>query len=109
MSISRSGGRARILAWDPDTLFLTHFGPYNGARTHFQELMDRLVEWNRIALRLVNDETLSEEERERRFIDEVLLELRRAVGVQEAEQYSRAGSIAYSYQGLARYWRKKAR
>ena len=23
----------RILAWDPDTLFLTHFGPFRGART----------------------------------------------------------------------------
>jgi len=27
---------ARILAWDPDTLFLTHFGPFHGARLQFQ-------------------------------------------------------------------------
>ena len=40
---------ARILEWDPDTLFLTHFGPFHGARTHFQEMMDRLVEWSRVA------------------------------------------------------------
>jgi len=100
---------ARILEWDPDTLFLTHFGPFNGARMHFQELMDRMVEWSRAALRLVNDESLSEEEREARFVADAVQELRRAVGVQEAERYSRAGSIAYSWQGLARYWRKKAR
>jgi len=99
---------ARILDWDPDTLFLTHFGPFNGARMHFQELMDRMVEWSRAALRLVNDESLSEEEREARFVADAVQELRRAVGVQEAERYSRAGSIAYSWQGLARYWRKKA-
>jgi glyoxylase-like metal-dependent hydrolase (beta-lactamase superfamily II) len=98
----------RILAWDPDTLFLTHFGPFNGARQHFQELMDRLVAWSRVARRLVTDPSLSEEEREQRFVAEAVEDLRRAVGVADAEQYSRAGSIAYSWQGLARYWRKRA-
>ena len=33
----------RILAWDPDTLFLTHFGPFHGARPHFQGLFERLA------------------------------------------------------------------
>ena len=98
---------ARILAWDPDTLFLTHFGPFNGARLHFQELMDRLVQWSQAARRLVSDQALAEEERERRFVAEAVQDLRRIVGVADAEQYSRAGSIAYSWQGLARYWRKK--
>ncbi len=98
---------ARILEWDPDTLFLTHFGPFNGARLHFQELMDRLVQWSQVARRMVNDSTLSEDEREQRFVAEAVQDLRRAVGVAEAEQYSRAGSIAYSWQGLARYWQKK--
>ena len=36
----------RILAWDPDTLFLTHFGPFRGVRPHFQELFDRLDAWS---------------------------------------------------------------
>jgi glyoxylase-like metal-dependent hydrolase (beta-lactamase superfamily II) len=98
---------ARILEWDPDTLFLTHFGPYHGARMHFQEMMDGLVAWSRIARRFVDDQSLSDEERERGFVAEALQDLKRAVGVQEAEQYTRAGSIAYSWQGLARYWRKK--
>jgi glyoxylase-like metal-dependent hydrolase (beta-lactamase superfamily II) len=98
---------ARILEWDPDTLFLTHFGPFHGARTHFQEMMDRLVEWSRTARRLVSDESLSEEQRQERFVAEAVQDLRRVVGVQDAEQYSRAGSIAYSWQGLSRYWRKK--
>jgi glyoxylase-like metal-dependent hydrolase (beta-lactamase superfamily II) len=99
---------ARILQWDPDTLFLTHFGPFNGARLHFQELMDRLVQWSQAARRLVNDSTLSDDEREQRFVAEAVQDLRRVVGVAEAEQYSRAGSIAYSWQGLGRYWRKQS-
>ena len=99
---------AKILGWEPDTLFLTHFGPFNGARQHFHELMSRMDEWGRTARRLVLDERLTEEEREQQFVAEALLDLRRIVGVADAEQYSRAGSIAYSWQGLARYWRKRA-
>ena len=98
---------SRILAWDPDTLFLTHFGPYNGARLHFQAMMARLLEWSRVARRLLADGSLSDAEREQRFIAEAVLDLRRAVGVADAERYSRAGSIAYSWQGLVRYWRKR--
>jgi glyoxylase-like metal-dependent hydrolase (beta-lactamase superfamily II) len=97
----------RILAWAPDTLFLTHFGPFHGARPHFQQLMERLAEWTRIVRRLVANATVTEEEREARFVREATEELHRRVGPAEAELYVRAGSLAYSWQGLARYWRKK--
>jgi hypothetical protein len=30
------------------------------------------------------------------------------VGEQEAEKYSRAGRLDYSWQGLSRYWMKKS-
>ena len=104
-----AGARARTASsrWDPDTLFLTHFGPFNGARPHFQELMDRLAEWSRIVRRLVADD-LTEEQRRgavRRGSAPGSAARRRGA---EAEQYSRAGSLAYSWQGLARYWRKRA-
>ena len=55
---------AKILSWEPDTLFLTHFGPFNGARQHFHEMTSRLDEWSRAARRLVADEHLTEEQRE---------------------------------------------
>jgi glyoxylase-like metal-dependent hydrolase (beta-lactamase superfamily II) len=97
----------RILAWDPDTLFLTHFGPYRGARPHFQELMARISDWSAIAVRLLGDGSLSDEERQDRFVEEVLRDLRRTVGDQEASLYSRAGRLDYSWQGLARYWRRR--
>ena len=99
---------AQILGWDPDTLFLTHFGPFHGARQHFEEMMSRLDEWSRAARRLVADAGLTEEEQEQQFVAAALLDLRRIVGVADAEQYSRAGSISYSWQGLARYWRKRS-
>jgi glyoxylase-like metal-dependent hydrolase (beta-lactamase superfamily II) len=97
----------RILSWDPDTLFLTHFGPFHGARVHFQELFARLQAWNAIVRRLVADSSLDEEGRAQAFVDEALLDLKRTVGPQQAEQYNRAGRLDYSWQGLSRYWRKK--
>ncbi len=98
----------RILAWDPDTLFLTHFGPWHGARLHYQELMDRLAEWSRLVRRLLADATLSDDDRQSRFVDDVLRDMRRVMGDFAAEQYNRAGRLDYSYQGLARYWRKRS-
>ncbi len=97
----------RILAWDPDTLFLTHFGPFRGARTHFQELFERLDSWSGLVRRLLADASIDDQERERRFVDESRQELRRTVGEGEAEQYNRAGRLDYSWQGLARYWRNR--
>jgi glyoxylase-like metal-dependent hydrolase (beta-lactamase superfamily II) len=99
----------RILRWDPDTLFLTHFGPFHGARLHFHQLRENIESWSRIVRRLVADQARSEEQRQDAFVDEALRELRRAVGEQEADQYGRAGRLDYSWQGLSRYWRKHDR
>ena len=97
----------RILAWDPDTLFLTHFGPFHGARLHFTDLADRLALWSRVVRRLIADTTLDDAGRGQAFVREAMLELRRNVGEVEAEKYSRAGRLDYSWQGLARYWTKR--
>jgi glyoxylase-like metal-dependent hydrolase (beta-lactamase superfamily II) len=97
----------RILAWDPDTLFLTHFGPFHGARVHFQEMFTRLQAWSAIVRRLIADTSRDDDNRLQAFVDEALLDLRRKVGDQQAEQYNRAGRLDYSWQGLSRYWKKK--
>ena len=97
----------RILSWDPDTLFLTHFGPFHGARIHFQEMTQRLDAWSRIVRRLLADGSLDDEQRLQAFMNEALLDLKRKVGEPEAERYSRAGRLDYSWQGLSRYWKKK--
>ena len=106
LEVWRESGQ-RILAWDPETLFLTHFGPFHGARVHFQELFSRLDDWSAIARRLLADASMTDEGREHRFVDEAMQDLKRTVGETEAARYSRAGRLDYSWQGLARYWRKK--
>jgi glyoxylase-like metal-dependent hydrolase (beta-lactamase superfamily II) len=98
----------KILAWDPDTLFLTHFGPVHGARQHMQAMFENMAEWSRIVRRLLADPSLDDARRQERFTDEAALMLRQRVGESEAEGYMRAGGLNYSYQGLARYWRRRA-
>jgi hypothetical protein len=97
-----------IMGWQPDTLFLTHFGPHAGVRPHFQQLFDRIDTWSSLVRRLLADESIDDAERERRFVEEGRADIRRAVGEVEADHYSRAGRLDYSWQGLARYWRKRA-
>ena len=102
----RESGR-RILAWDPDTLFVTHFGPYQGARQQFDALFAHIDEWSRIVRRLLADGSKDDAARERAFVEAALGELRRKLGEDEAQLYVAAGGLNYSWQGLARYWRKR--
>jgi glyoxylase-like metal-dependent hydrolase (beta-lactamase superfamily II) len=98
----------KILAWEPDTLFLTHFGPYHGARQHLQAMFDTLVNWSHSVRRLLADPSATDEDRQTRFVDEAFQDLRRRLGEAEAVDYTKAGGLNVSYQGLARYWRKRA-
>ena len=97
----------KILAWDPDTLFLTHFGPHSGPRQHFQNMFENMEAWSSIVRRLLADRSVSDEERLQRFTEEAYFDLMRRVGEAEAADYTKAGGLNYSYQGLARYWRKQ--
>jgi glyoxylase-like metal-dependent hydrolase (beta-lactamase superfamily II) len=99
----------KILAWDPDTLFLTHFGPHHGARQHFQAMFENIDTWSRIVRRLLADASVpNDEDRQKRFADEAFRDLRQRVGEGEALDYTKAGGLNYSWQGLARYWRKRS-
>jgi len=97
----------RILAWDPDTLFVTHFGPFHGARQHFQAMFENIESWSRTVRRLLADAAATDDERQKRFVDETFLDLTRCVGESEAADYTKAGGLGYSWQGLARCWRKR--
>jgi hypothetical protein len=101
------GSVERILAWDAQQLFLTHFGPYGGVRAHLEQLLERLDSWSAIVNRLLLDGSLDDAQREQMFVDEATFDLRRVVGDAQAALYGRAGRLDYSWQGLSRYWRKR--
>lgn len=96
----------RILAWHPDQIFLTHFGPQPAPRVHFNDLWTRMEDWSRRVRALIGRPG-SDEDRARLFMDEVMLELTRASGRTEALGYASAGRFDFSWSGLARYWRKR--
>jgi glyoxylase-like metal-dependent hydrolase (beta-lactamase superfamily II) len=96
----------RILAWNPDVLFLTHFGPQPSPRVHFGDLWARMDDWSR-RVRASLEKPGTDDERARQFTTEVLDDLARATSRQEAERYTAAGRFDLSWAGLARYWRKK--
>jgi glyoxylase-like metal-dependent hydrolase (beta-lactamase superfamily II) len=97
-----------ILRWNPETLFLTHFGPQSGARGHFQALWRELDSWSvRVKASLVRTE-LDDEARARLFTDEVMADLERRTSATEALSYTHAARLDFSWTGLARYWRKQA-
>jgi glyoxylase-like metal-dependent hydrolase (beta-lactamase superfamily II) len=96
----------RILGWNADVLFLTHFGPQRSPRGHMQDLWVRMDDWSR-RVRASLDTPGTDEARAAAFVDEVTADLVRSVGRVEAQGYARAGRFDFSWSGLARYWRKK--
>lgn len=97
---------ARILDWNPDVLFLTHFGPQRAPRVHFSDMWARMEDWSR-RVKASLERPGTDDERARRFTEEVMDDLARATSRHEAEAYSSAGRFDFSWAGLARYWRKR--
>jgi glyoxylase-like metal-dependent hydrolase (beta-lactamase superfamily II) len=98
---------ARIAAWHPETVFLTHFGPYAPVAAHLTEMADHLeLTSGLVKASLAREGT--DEAREDWFRDELRRELRRRMTQSEAHAYEVAGRFDLSWRGLARYWRKKA-
>lgn len=96
----------RILAWHPDTLFLTHFGPQPSPRVHFGDFWTRMDAWSsRIQGQL--QQPGDDASRAETFGREVRDELARATSPAEAQAYEHAGRFDFSWSGLARYWRKR--
>jgi glyoxylase-like metal-dependent hydrolase (beta-lactamase superfamily II) len=95
-----------ILAWDPDVLFLTHFGPQRAPRVHFQDLWTRMDDWSE-RVKATPATAGTDEERSAKFVKDVVAELQRATSPAEAEAYAWAARFDFSWTGLARYWRRK--
>lgn len=97
----------RILAWQPETLFLTHFGPSAPPAPHLEELLERLrraAAIARSALETGGDET----GQTARFVREMRMEMRRHMSGAEVRSAELAVPLDHCYLGLSRYWRKRA-
>lgn len=93
--------------WRPSSLVLTHFGVVDDPSEHlrqFRGVLARQADFVRATL----DFDGTDEERIRRFTDEMRSDARRALSEEEAKSTEAAAAFDQLWLGLARYWRKKA-
>jgi glyoxylase-like metal-dependent hydrolase (beta-lactamase superfamily II) len=102
-----AASRARILAWQPETIFVTHFGPYDDVRVHLATLEEQLAEMSRL-VRATLAEDGTDDDRMARFAERLHRSLRVRVSEAVAREYERAAPFWLCWLGLARYWRKRA-
>lgn len=96
-----------IDAWQPVSLFLTHFGVVTGAKAHLARFRDTLAaqaEAVRQSLTAGN----TDEARTQAFIEQMRREVRKAMPEHEARAMELAAPFDQLWQGLARYWAKQA-
>lgn len=92
--------------WRASTLFLTHFGPVTDVADHFRRfrvVLDATA--RRVKATLAGDE--ADDERIKRFVEEMRMEVRRAMPEEDAVKMEMSAPFAQLWQGLARYWRKR--
>jgi glyoxylase-like metal-dependent hydrolase (beta-lactamase superfamily II) len=97
---------ATIDAWQPVSLFLTHFGGITAARAHlarFRTTLRSQAEAVRAAMKAGG----TEEEKIRRFVDHMRTEARKELPERDARATELAAPFDQLWQGLARYWQKK--
>lgn len=97
---------ARILAWQPEALFLTHFGPVTPVAAHVAQLLDRLDVMEQLARQLLADAALSDAEREARFVEELRRIFRQQLSETELHRLELAVPFGMCWGGLARALRR---
>ena len=97
---------AKIREWKPETVFITHFGPYGGAAQHLDHIETSLGDVAEMARRAIQTD-LSDEAKYERFKADVVAYVRGAVDEQEMRPLEFVGPLEFNWRGLVRYWKKK--
>jgi len=94
-----------IDAWQPVSLFLTHFGAVGNAKAHLARFRETLT-WQAEAVRESLAAGNTDEERTRVFVEQLRRDVRKAMPEHEARATELAAPFDQLWQGLARYWSK---
>ena len=97
-----------IESWNPERLFLTHFGYIENPVQHIELYRDRLRDWAALTQKLLGSFP-DQDAAEHQFIAEIIKEIRADLPSDAAEHYIFNGGLGLSWRGLARYFRKKAK
>ena len=97
----------KIEAWKPRALVLTHFGVVDDVVEHLRNFRGVLARQAALVREtLASDGT--DEERIRRFVEDMRADAKRRLSADDASATEAAAAFDQLWQGLARYWRKKA-
>jgi glyoxylase-like metal-dependent hydrolase (beta-lactamase superfamily II) len=96
-----------IEAWRPTALVLTHFGTVENVSDHLRQFRSVLARSAALVRETLASEA-TDEERIRRYVEEMRRDARRVLSSQDAESTEAAAAFDQLWQGLARYWRKRA-
>jgi len=96
----------RIEAWQPVSLFLTHFGPVTPARAHLARFRI-VVSEAAAAARDLLAQGGSDEELAQKFAERMRKDVRKSLSENEARASELAAPFDQLFQGLQRYWQKK--
>jgi glyoxylase-like metal-dependent hydrolase (beta-lactamase superfamily II) len=88
----------KVASWNPQSLCLTHFGQVTDVADHL----------HRIRCALADSADSARMDGEERFIARIESELTRVTDPATMESFEQAAPPDQLYQGLARYWRKRA-
>lgn len=100
------GSVARIEAWSPQTIFLTHFGPVHDPSPHLRTLVANLDTMAAL-VRQRMAEPGAGDDKARRFADDLTRDLRRQMTDGQVAAYVAAAPPQLLWLGLERYWRKR--
>ena len=96
---------ARLRAWEPTGVLVTHFGLHRDAGAHLDALSRELAGWNELAGAILSSDPAAS--RMARFIEAVRERVRQRVTAEEAEAYRASMSLEDCWAGLERYWTKR--
>lgn len=98
---------AKLRAWRPETVFITHFGAYGNVPEHLDHLESSLADVAAMAKRAI-DSGASDEAKYEQFTNEVHAYIRRAVPEREMAPLEHVGPMEFNWRGLVRYWKKRS-
>ena len=95
-----------IASWEPERLFLTHFGFIENPSEHVRLYKERLAEWSALTRKLMAS-GMEMSEAEKAFVDSIASEIKSTLPADAAEHYIFNGGLRLSWLGLMRYVKKK--
>ena len=96
-----------IDAWQPVSLFLTHFGPISPARAHLARFRTTVAAAAETARRMI-EAGGTDAELAKRFAEQMRQDVRKALPEHEARAAELAAPFDQLWLGLSRYWQKRS-